>query len=105
MLPKDYAAWIAVRSIGEGALRGKSLDPGSIESYIRSDKFKMAGFKGRKMSYRDWNGQLRQPVPLIWPRAVVAMPPLEGFLHQHSELDTLGLDRPESRCDMAASAQ
>jgi ABC transporter substrate binding protein (PQQ-dependent alcohol dehydrogenase system) len=98
MLPRDYAAWVAVRAIGEGALRSKSLERESIETYIRSEKFKMAGFKGRKMSFRDWNGQMRQPVPLIWPRAVVAMPPLDGFLHQHFELDTLGLDRPESRC-------
>ena len=27
-----------------------------------------------------------------------ARAPLEGFLHQHSELDTLGIDQPESRC-------
>jgi len=30
--------------------------------------------------------------------AVVASAPLEGFLHRVSELDTLGLDEPESDC-------
>ncbi len=50
------------------------------------------------MSYRSWNGQLRQPIPLVTPRALVATAPLEGFLHQVSDLDTLGYDRQRSGC-------
>ncbi len=50
------------------------------------------------MNYRGWNGQLRQPIPLVTGRAVVATAPLDGFLHQVSELDTLGIDQPESKC-------
>ena len=98
MLPRDYAAWTAVRSVGEAALRSRSVEYARITRFIRSDKFQLAGFKGRRMNYRPWNGQLRQPVPLLWSRALVAQAPLEGFLHQHSELDTLGIDQPESRC-------
>ena len=98
MLPRDYAAWLAVRSVGEAALRTRPAEYGEIAAYLRSVKFQLAGFKGRKMNYRPWNGQLRQPVPLLWARALVAQAPLEGFLHQHSELDTLGIDRPESQC-------
>jgi ABC transporter substrate binding protein (PQQ-dependent alcohol dehydrogenase system) len=100
MLPRDYAAWAAVRSIGEAALRAGSADHAEIEAYLRSAEFRLAGFKGRKMNYRAWNGQLRQPVLLLWARAVVAQAPIEGFLHQHSELDTLGIDRPESQCKL-----
>ncbi len=98
MLPRDYAAWAALRSIGEAALRSRSTDFAKIDAYIRSDRFQLAGFKGRKMNYRSWNGQLRQPVPLLWSRALVAQAPMEGFLHQHTELDTLGIDEPESQC-------
>ena len=50
------------------------------------------------MSFRNWNGQLRQPIPLVHPRALVALAPVEGFLHQRTELDTLGYDEPESPC-------
>lgn len=100
MLPRDYAAWAAIRALGEAALRSRSGAYDKINAYIRSDKFQLAGFKGRKMNFRQWNGQLRQPVPLMWARALVSQAPLEGFLHQHSELDTLGLDRPESRCKL-----
>ena len=31
-------------------------------------------------------------------RMVVSVSPQEGFLHQVSELDTLGVDQPESKC-------
>jgi hypothetical protein len=37
-------------------------------------------------------------VLLVTDRAVIANAPLGGFLHQRTELDTLGLDRPESDC-------
>lgn len=98
MGPVDYAAWAAVRAIGEAATRTNSDDPATLRSYMLSDSFSLAAFKGRKLSFRSWNGQLRQPIPLVQPRALVAQAPLDGFLHRVNELDTLGLDRPESRC-------
>lgn len=98
MESRDYAAWAAVRSIGEAATRTKSNDDQVIKNYIRSDAFELAAFKGRKLSYRSWNGQLRQPIALTAARSLVAQAPLEGFLHQKTELDTLGFDQPESKC-------
>ncbi|WP_298850090.1 ABC transporter substrate-binding protein [uncultured Ruegeria sp.] len=98
MKSKDYAAWAAYRSLGEAVTRTQSDDPAVLRDYILSDAFELAGFKGRAMSFRAWNGQLRQPIPLVTNRAVVAMAPLEGFLHQRTELDTLGIDEAESRC-------
>ncbi|MEM7397764.1 MAG: ABC transporter substrate-binding protein [Pseudomonadota bacterium] len=94
----DYASWAAVRAIGEAVTQTKSNDPAVLRAYILSDDFELAGYKGRKLSFRPWNGQLRQPIPLMHPRAVVAQAPLEGFLHQSNEMDTLGIDQPESRC-------
>ena len=99
MTSLDYAAWAAVRSIGEAVTRTKNTDPAAIAEYLLSDKFALAGFKGAKMTYRKWNGQLRQPIPLVHPQSVVALAPIEGFLHHTSELDTLGLDHPESTCE------
>lgn len=98
MLSRDYAAWAALRSIGEAVTRTNASDAATLRAYILGPDFELAGFKGRPMSYRAWNGQLRQPIPLVHARALVAMTPLEGFLHQRSELDTLGLDQPESTC-------
>ena len=98
MRPVDYAAWAAVRSVGEAVTRGGSAAPEDVRAFLLSDRFELGGFKGRKLSFRAWNGQLRQPIPLAHPGAVVALAPMEGFLHQHNELDTLGLDAPESLC-------
>lgn len=105
MRSRDYAAWAAARSIGEAVTRGSAGDAASVRRYILSDGFALAGQKGRAMSYRRWNGQLRQPIPLVHPRAVVATAPLEGFLHQRSDLDTLGLDAPESACTRFADGR
>ncbi|MGH1330008.1 MAG: ABC transporter substrate-binding protein [Paracoccaceae bacterium] len=98
MQPQDYAAWAAVRSLGEAVIRTKSADAQTLRTYMLSDDFELGGFKGRPLSYRAWNGQLRQPMPIVHDDAVIASAPLEGFLHQNNELDTLGLDAPESDC-------
>ncbi len=96
---QDYAAWAAVRALGEAVTRTDAADPATLRAYLLSDAFELAGFKGRPLTFRAWNGQLRQPIALAHPRALVAQAPLEGFLHQRNELDTLGLDQPESRCE------
>ncbi|MBO6755658.1 MAG: ABC transporter substrate-binding protein [Roseibium sp.] len=98
MRPIDYAAWAAVRSIGEAVTRTNTADRDTIRDYLFSEAFELAGFKGRPLTFRSWNGQLRQPIPLTNPRALVALAPLEGFLHQRTELDTLGIDQAETAC-------
>jgi len=98
MNDKDYAAWAAIRTIGEAVTQTRSNAPEELFSFITSDKFQLAGFKGRKLNYRPWSGQLRQPIPLVHPKSLVSQPPLEGFLHPVTELDTLGFDKPESSC-------
>lgn len=94
----DYDVWMAVRTVGEAASRTRSNEPSKLISYIRSKDFELAAFKGQKLTYRDWNGQLRQPVILVTPNLHVTVSPQPEFLHQFSELDTLGYDRPESTC-------
>lgn len=98
MTEPDYAAWLAVRAIGESASRTKSTDFDKIKTFMLSDEFALAGFKGVPLSFRAWDGQLRQPVLLATERSLVAVAPVEGFLHQKNELDTLGYDQPDSQC-------
>nr|WP_319385162.1 ABC transporter substrate-binding protein [uncultured Roseibium sp.] len=98
MRPVDYAAWAAVRAIGEAVTRTNQAEAAAIRDYLLSEDFELAGFKGRPQTFRTWNGQMRQPISLTHPRAVVAQAPFEGFLHQRTELDTLGIDEAESAC-------
>ncbi len=100
MEPVDYAVWMAVRSVGEAATRTRSTAASDIAGYVRSEDFELAAFKGRKLTFRDWNGQLRQPILLASARSLVSVSPQAGYLHQVSELDTLGYDRPESGCKL-----
>lgn len=99
MRPEDYAAWAAMRAIGEAATRAKTADPATLRAYMLGEAFGLAGFKGRPLTFRPWNGQLRQPIPLVHASALAALAPFEGFLHRVNELDTLGLDEPQSRCE------
>ncbi|MGB5215524.1 MAG: ABC transporter substrate-binding protein [Anderseniella sp.] len=96
----DMQAWTAVRMVGEAATRTKSADPAKIDAYIKDPGFSIAAFKGQKITLRDWNLQLRQPVLLADGKNVVSVSPQSGFLHQFSELDTLGYDKPETSCKL-----
>lgn len=98
MRPIDWAGWMATHAVGEAAVQLKSREPDAIQALMLGSKFEVGGFKGRALSFRAWNGQLRQPIFVFWPGAVVAAAPIEGFLHQRTELDTLGLDQPDSAC-------
>jgi len=100
MTDRDYAAWMAVRAVGEAATRAKSADPATISAFLRSDRFELAAYKGARLSFRSWDGQLRQPILLVDARSLVSVSPQLGFLHQFSELDTLGIDKPETKCRM-----
>jgi ABC transporter substrate binding protein (PQQ-dependent alcohol dehydrogenase system) len=100
MTDRDYDAWLAVRAIGEAATRSKSTDPSVISEFLRGDRFDLAGYKGAPFSFRAWDGQLRQPILLAHSRALVSVSPQPGFLHQFNPLDTIGIDRPESKCHL-----
>ena len=105
MNDRDFAAWIAVRSIASAVTRLKTTDAAAIRRLALSTELPLDGFKGRKLSYREWDGQLRQPIPLVHPRALVSTSPQDGFLHPVTDLDTLGQDRPESTCKAFTEAR
>ncbi|MGE3230591.1 MAG: ABC transporter substrate-binding protein [Hyphomicrobium sp.] len=98
MRPLDYNVWAAVRSVGEAATRKNTADAKVLIPYMRSPEFELAAFKGQKVTYRAWNGQLRQPILLATAKLLVSVSPQPGFLHQLTELDTLGVDQPETKC-------
>jgi ABC transporter substrate binding protein (PQQ-dependent alcohol dehydrogenase system) len=100
MTALDMQAWTAARMIGEAASRTNSGDAKSILGFLKGPDFSVAAFKGQRLTLRDWNLQLRQPILLVDGRMVVSVSPQEGFLHQVSELDTLGVDRPETKCKL-----
>ena len=100
MTARDNQAWLAARMIGEAVAHAKSADPKTLRDFLRSPDFEAADFKGTRLTLRPWNQQLRQPILLTDGRGTVSVSPQEGYLHQVSELDTLGLDQPETKCKL-----
>ena len=100
MTALDMQAWTGCRMIGEAASRAGSTDPVRLMRTMKGPDFGVAAYKGQKLTLRDWDWQLRQPILLADGRSVVSISPQPGFLHQVSELDTLGFDRPETRCKL-----
>jgi ABC transporter substrate binding protein (PQQ-dependent alcohol dehydrogenase system) len=101
MTVHDYTAWLAARAVGEAAARAQTVEPDKLMAFMRSDQFELGGYKGTPLSFRPWDGQMRQAVLLADARALVSVSPPPGrFLHQVSELDTLGIDRPETKCHL-----
>ncbi|MFT6693040.1 MAG: ABC transporter substrate binding protein (PQQ-dependent alcohol dehydrogenase system), partial [Colwellia sp.] len=95
----DFTGYLAVRSIAQAVHKINSASVTELAAYIKSVDFKLAAYKGRKLSFRTWNGQLRMPMALIQPHALVSQSPQAGILHPITELDTLGFDQQESHCN------
>lgn len=98
MRPLDYQAWAAVRTVGEAVTAKKTNDPAVIAPYLVDPAFTLPAYKGVPLSFRPWDHQLRQAIIVVQPKALVSVAPEQGFLHQRTPLDTLGVDLPETTC-------
>ncbi len=99
MTAQDWAAWMA----GKALVALVSAAPkGSAASWAQAlPKLQLDGSKGTQMSFRPWDGQLRQPLQLTDGQGVIGTAPIEGLLHPSEVLDTLGADAPEKLCKAA----
>jgi ABC transporter substrate binding protein (PQQ-dependent alcohol dehydrogenase system) len=94
----DWATWIAARAAAEvvGAYNRATIAQ-QLQA-LRQGAIAVDGYKGQRLTFRGWDGQLRQPLLLAHGNGVADVAPLEGFLHPRSALDTLGYDAAESGC-------
>jgi len=103
MLPIDYQGYVAARTVGEAVTRNHGADFATIAAFVHGDELQLAPFKGIKQQYRPWDGQFRQPLLIATDKVPVSLSPQRGFPHaSHAEIevDTLGIDQPESTCKM-----
>ena len=103
MLPIDYQAYVATRAVGEAVSRNPGNEFAKVAAFIRGPELQLAPFKGIKQQFRPWDGQFRQPILIATDKVPVSVSPQKGFphaSHPEIEVDTLGLDEPESRCKM-----
>ncbi|HQZ12198.1 MAG TPA: ABC transporter substrate-binding protein [Devosia sp.] len=95
---QDWAAWISTKAVVQSVLRTKNGDYPTLLAYMFGEKLNLDGGKGNPLSIRPWDHQLRQAIPLATTNAVLDEAPITGFLHQTNDLDTLGVDQPQSAC-------
>jgi ABC transporter substrate binding protein (PQQ-dependent alcohol dehydrogenase system) len=98
MKQKDFSNWVAIRTIISSIAQTKTALVDENIKYIRSKEFEIGAYMGRKLSFRDFNGQLRTPISLVQPRALISTSPQVGFLHPITDLDTLGVAEFELKC-------
>lgn len=96
MTGHDWAAWMAGRALvalASAAPKGPQAAWAAALGRVPLD-----GSKGTQLSFRAWDGQLRQPMLLSDGQGVISQAPIEGLLHPSNVLDTLGVDTPEKLC-------
>ena len=99
MTAQDWAAWMAGKAMAALVTAAPKGTPASWAQAL--PKLQLDGSKGTQMSFRAWDGQLRQPLQLTDGQGVISTAPIEGLLHPSDVLDTLGADAPEKLCKVA----
>jgi len=98
MAGQDWAAWAAVKAVvGVLSEAPKASVPEQLK-LLRSGVVAVDGFKGPRLTFRGWDGQLRQPIFLGHADGVAVVAPFDGVMHPTEVLDTLGVDEKESAC-------
>jgi ABC transporter substrate binding protein (PQQ-dependent alcohol dehydrogenase system) len=92
----DWQAWIAGKAIAAAAAAAPKGPTAAFQKALSA--VEVDGSKGVGMTFREWDGQLRQPLLLSDGVGVISTAPVEGILHPKNVLDTLGNDAPEKRC-------
>lgn len=98
MVGQDWAAWVAVKSVAALLSEHSKAALPEQARLLRSGQVFVDGAKGPRLSFRAWDGQLRQPLFLSHVDGVVGTAPLDGVLHPTEVMDTLGVDEKESPC-------
>ena len=96
MTAHDWTAWMAGKALTAAAVAAPKGPNAAWATALA--KTPVDGSKGVAMSFRAWDGQLRQPMLLTDGQGVIAQAPIDGLLHPSNVLDTLGADSPEKAC-------
>jgi len=96
MTAHDFASWMAGRALVAAAIAAPNGPLAAWHKALAANE--LDGSKGVTMSFRPWDGQLRQPLLLTDGQGVIGQAPAEGVLHPKNTLDTLGADAPEKLC-------
>ena len=98
---QGWVGWFAVKVLWESTLRARATLPATLLRYLGSDAAQFDGHKGRPLSFRPWDHQLRQSLYVSAPgSAPVEVPRSTPGSDEPSRdlLDRLGTPRNQSTC-------
>ena len=99
-----WAGWIAVKIAAEAFFRRSNAAPDALRAELERSSTRFDGHKGRPLSFRSWDHQLRQPLYLIssvdGTTSILEVPggPRDG-VSTTEQLDQLGTSRTASACN------
>jgi len=94
----DWDTWMAFKAVATAYAKAHSTNPDKIDAFLKGRRLKLDGSKGLELDFRPWDKQLRMPIVLATSDSTVGTAPFDEFLHEGNELDSLGVDQPESKC-------
>lgn len=98
-----WATWMGVKIAAEAAFRTGSAEPERLIADLERPATRFDGQKGRPLSFRPWDHQLRQPLYIVRPAEpespVVEVPPRgAGGRSAADQLDLLGAAAKDRVC-------
>ena len=98
-----WEAWMAVKIVAEAALRTGGVQPVALGAHLAKPETRFDGHKGRPLSFRAWDHQLRQPLYVVPPAGrPVEVPPRAAGVRVADQLDQLGTGASASACRWSA---
>jgi len=103
MTDESWTGWLTVKVLWESALRARTGEPSALVAVLTRDTTRFDGHKGRPLSFRPWDHQLRQPVYVLTGEPGALRPvevPVASAANVSSTvvLDELGVSADRSAC-------
>ena len=103
-----WSAWMAVKVAWEAAARAREFDTARVIAWLEDARTRFDGHKGRALSFRPWDHQMRQPLYYTTGDVeglVVEVPALDrgGTTAVAEQLDRIGVTVDRSACRWGGS--
>jgi ABC-type branched-subunit amino acid transport system substrate-binding protein len=101
-----WTGWFAVKMLWEAALRARTSEPDAVGAVLTRESTRFDGHKGRALSFRPWDHQLRQPVYVLIggsgaPRTIEVPVASNTSTSSTALLDELGVSPERTSCRWA----
>jgi ABC-type branched-subunit amino acid transport system substrate-binding protein len=102
MSGESWTGWLAVKMLWESALRAKTAEPSALAALLTRDATRFDGHKGRALTFRAWDHQLRQPVYVLTGNSTIEIPAASNAGPSSAlVLDELGVSADRTACRWA----